>query len=202
MAYLIRSVKNQFVGISRLTDDYLNTEGILSFIPCTSEPFLFQRYTLQWQIVTYLSAIHTICGNNFDVRLILKVIFVFFIWWIVPREAPAMFKWNGIYYLWTSHLSGLLYRTKHLHLTQVLYIVVYSDVSVVLLNLLSRLGSKCCWIVDVFERDTLRCWVDFFRQSFQRFHHFQFSIKLHSSLQTKKRENNFNLYGRSLELLW
>jgi hypothetical protein len=56
-AYIIRSVKNQFVGISRLTEDYLNTEGILSFIPA-------------------------------------------------PREAPAMFKWKGTYYLWTSHLSG------------------------------------------------------------------------------------------------
>jgi hypothetical protein len=33
VAYLIRSVKNQFVGISRLTDDYLDTEGIISFIP-------------------------------------------------------------------------------------------------------------------------------------------------------------------------
>lgn len=56
-AYHIRSVENQYVGISQLSADYLNTTGIISKIP-------------------------------------------------EAREGPAMFKYNNMYYLITSHLSG------------------------------------------------------------------------------------------------
>jgi len=57
-AYHIRSVDNQYLGISKLTDDFLNTTG--GIISRTQD----------------------------------------------AREGPAVFKYNGIYYLVTSHLSG------------------------------------------------------------------------------------------------
>jgi len=56
-AYQIRSCDNKYVGISKLSDDYLSTTGLISQI-----------------------------GE--------------------PREGPSMFKYNGLYYLVTSHLTG------------------------------------------------------------------------------------------------
>jgi hypothetical protein len=56
-AYLIRSVMNQFVGISSLSYDYLKTVELVSYI-----------------------------GES--------------------REAQALFKYKGNYYMWTSHLTN------------------------------------------------------------------------------------------------
>jgi sucrose-6-phosphate hydrolase SacC (GH32 family) len=57
VVYHIRSVDNQYLGVSKLTDDYLNTTGIISR---TQE----------------------------------------------AREGPAAFKYNNMYYIISSHLSG------------------------------------------------------------------------------------------------
>ena len=42
-AFLVRSVNNDFVGISQLTDDYTNTTGLVSIAPRVSIPDITQQ---------------------------------------------------------------------------------------------------------------------------------------------------------------
>jgi hypothetical protein len=51
-AYHIRSVQNQYVGISKLSADYLNTTGIISQIPEAREGPAMFKYNSQYYLVT------------------------------------------------------------------------------------------------------------------------------------------------------
>lgn len=55
-AYLIRSCNNQYVGISQLSDDYLNTTGITSRIPVPREEHtVFHRNNRYYMMTSHLT---------------------------------------------------------------------------------------------------------------------------------------------------
>ncbi|XP_065174723.1 uncharacterized protein LOC135804712 isoform X1 [Sycon ciliatum] len=54
-AYLVRSVRNQFAGISKLTDDFLNTTGITSQGPRIEGQAIFRRNGKYYMIGSHLT---------------------------------------------------------------------------------------------------------------------------------------------------
>jgi len=51
-AYLIRAVENMYVGVSKLTDDYLNTTGITSTVDESREAPAVFKYNNQYYLIT------------------------------------------------------------------------------------------------------------------------------------------------------
>ena len=55
-AYFVRSVDNAYVGISRLTDDYMDTQGLTSIIPEAREGHaIFHYHTRYFMLTSHLS---------------------------------------------------------------------------------------------------------------------------------------------------